>query len=185
MRRVAARQELQVDDLWEHITHCSPCYASFLAYKDKQRKEQALRRRTLLSLALATAAATPIVLYTHFHASQPGEPVLGDWDLERSSSSRGTDAADQSSISRQQARRARGQIRVRLPLGSDEGEYQLQIRKTEEGSALQTSTGTAHIVNGHTILSLRVDLSPLPAGDYFAAIGRGSRTWRVYPLTLR
>ncbi len=33
VREVAARTELKTDDAWEHITHCSPCYAEFLEFK--------------------------------------------------------------------------------------------------------------------------------------------------------
>jgi hypothetical protein len=33
IREVAFREELTKDDLWEHITRCSPCYAEFLKFK--------------------------------------------------------------------------------------------------------------------------------------------------------
>ena len=41
VRSVAARTELKADEVWEHITHCSPCYAEFLAYKDQFRQQTA------------------------------------------------------------------------------------------------------------------------------------------------
>jgi hypothetical protein len=39
-REVAFREELTKDEAWEHITHCSPCYAEFLKFKEEWRKRQ-------------------------------------------------------------------------------------------------------------------------------------------------
>lgn len=184
VRSVAGRTELQTDDLWEHITHCSPCYAAFLAYKEQFRQERKravrLRRRTLIGLA-AAVAVIPVVLITR--PREPGGGVIAEWDLERYASSR--------SIGEDQDRppfRAplkRGRIYARLPLGTDEGMYQIEIRRTEEGPALKTATGNAQIVDGHTILPFDIDLSGLPAGSYFAAIGGHGHSWRVQPLILQ
>src|SRR4051794_31857307 len=183
VREVAARTELKADDTWEHITHCAPCYRIFLNSKEQLRNQRKLRRRTALGVLAAAAAAIPIVFFTH---SQPDlhDRVIGDWNLEASSSSRGPDVNTSGSTSPQKASRANGHIRVSMPLGSEEGEYRLQIRKTPEGYAIQSATGRAVINKGHTVLAIPVDFSSLPPGSYFAAIGRGDKTWRVYPLTL-
>jgi hypothetical protein len=37
IREVAFREELTKDEAWEHITHCSPCYADFLRFKEEWR----------------------------------------------------------------------------------------------------------------------------------------------------
>jgi hypothetical protein len=37
IREVAFREELTKDPAWEHITHCSPCYAEFLKFKEEWR----------------------------------------------------------------------------------------------------------------------------------------------------
>ena len=37
IREVAFREELTKDEVWEHITHCSPCYAEFLKFKEEWR----------------------------------------------------------------------------------------------------------------------------------------------------
>lgn len=180
VRTVAARTELQPDEAWEHITHCSPCYAEFLAYKERLRQARKrvvrLRRRTLIGL-VAAVAAVPVVLIT-----RPKDDLIAEWDLERYAPSR--------SIGEDQNRppfRAplkSGRIRARLPLGTDQGTYQIEIRRTEEGPALKTATGNAQIVEGHTILPFDINLSGLPAGSYFAAIGGRSHSWRVQPLIL-
>ena len=38
IREVAFREELTKDEVWEHITHCSPCYAEFLKVKEEWRE---------------------------------------------------------------------------------------------------------------------------------------------------
>lgn len=38
VREVAFREELTKDVVWEHITHCSPCYTEFLKFKDEWRR---------------------------------------------------------------------------------------------------------------------------------------------------
>ncbi len=40
VREVAFREDLTKDPVWEHITHCSPCYADFLKYKDEWRRQK-------------------------------------------------------------------------------------------------------------------------------------------------
>jgi hypothetical protein len=181
VRSVAARTELQPDEPWEHITHCSPCYEEFIAYKEQFRQERKravrLRRRTVIGLA-AAVVTIPVVL---IRRPKDGE-IIAEWDLERYAPSR--------SIGEDQNRppfRAplkSGRIRARLPLGTDEGAYQIEIRRTEEGPALKTATGNAQLVDGHTILPFDIDLSDLPAGSYFAAIGGHGHSWRVQPLIL-
>ena len=91
VRSVAARTELKADDVWEHITHCSPCYTEFLAYKEKfreqRRHEVRVRRRTVIGLAAAAAVGVPVVLITRRDQS-PGEVIIAEWDLERYAPSR-------------------------------------------------------------------------------------------------
>ena len=40
IREVAFREELTKDPVWEHITHCSPCYAEFLKFKEEWRRQK-------------------------------------------------------------------------------------------------------------------------------------------------
>lgn len=185
VREVAERTGPLVRDApWEHITHCSPCYAEFLAYKDQFRRqcEVRLRRRTLIGLAAAAVVAVPLVLISRRDESSE-DVLIAEWDLERYAPSRGLDEDQTRPPFR--APLKRGRIRARLPLGTEEGAYQIEVRRREEGPALKTATGNAQIVEGHTILPFEIDLSDLPAGSYFAAIGGHGKSWRVQPLILQ
>ena len=186
VRTLAGRTELQADNGWERITHCSPCYAEFLAYKDQFRRERQrevrLRRRTLIGLAAAAVVMAPVVLISR-HDESNDDVLIAEWDLERYAPSRGLDEDQNRAPFR--APLKRGRIRARLPLGTEDGVYQIEVRRTEEGPALKTATGNAQILEGHTILPFKIDLSDLPAGSYFAAIGGRGKSWRVQPLILR
>src|SRR5215210_5693129 len=61
VRQVAARTELRKDDLWQHITHCSPCYAEFFRVKSELRghgnSKLHTRRGALIAASVAVAAA--------------------------------------------------------------------------------------------------------------------------------
>src|SRR3954452_21522915 len=125
VRTVAARTELQADDVWEHITHCSPCYAEFLAYKDefrtKRQQEVRVRRRTLIGVAAAAAVAVPVVLVPRRDES-PRDGIIAEWDLERYAPSRSVEEEQNRPPFR--APLKRGRVRAHLPLGTDEGTYQ-------------------------------------------------------------
>ena len=181
VREVAARTELKADAAWEHITHCSPCYATFLAFKDEFRHKKAIRRRTALGLIAAAAAAVPVVVVSRFHAASYDRQI-GAWNLEATAPTRGSGNAEQDVGGPQRASRQRGYIRVHLPLGSEPGEYHLELRQVQNGPALQQAEGKAEIVNGHTVVNFPLDLENLAQGSYFAAIRGSSRVWRVYPL---
>ena len=43
IREVAFREELVKDAAWQHITHCSPCYAEFLKFKEEWRQARAAK----------------------------------------------------------------------------------------------------------------------------------------------
>lgn len=188
VRKVAERTELNPDQLWEHITHCSPCYGLFLTFKIDARRRRAFQRRGLLVGAALAASLVPIMFFAHSHRTDHArvDQLVGDWDLERTSGTRGVAKPTNEAIpTEQHASRSQGHILIHLPLGTDQGSYNLEIRKTEEGQSLRSATGQAAIVEGHTILSVNIDLSDMQAGSYFAAIGRGNYTWRVYPLLLQ
>jgi hypothetical protein len=182
VREIAQRTDLIADETWEHITHCSPCYAIFLKFKKAARRRRILVRSG--SLVLAAVACLVVVVLVTYQRGRQSNQLIAEWDLEATSVSRGITEGP-AGVTAQHAQRALGRIVVHLPLGSDEGEYQLEIRKTEEGPSLRTGKGKGQILNGHTVLSVQVDLSNLPPAAYFAAIGRGNHTWRVYPLSLQ
>src|SRR3569833_1725277 len=55
VKQVAERRDVMTDAPWEHITHCSPCYTEFLAYKDAFRAREK-KRKTWFRYQMVAAA---------------------------------------------------------------------------------------------------------------------------------
>jgi hypothetical protein len=70
---------------------------------------------------------------------------------------------------------------MQLPIGSDVGIYEVQIRKT--GQVVGTGgKGQANIENGITTLTVTLDTTDIPVGDYEIAWRLDSFDWRSYPI---
>jgi hypothetical protein len=67
---------------------------------------------------------------------------------------------------------------IYLPLGSETGEYRVDVRNENEGSVLASFTGTADIRDGLTVLRIHADLSKLRPGIYVLSVSRqSSQLW--------
>jgi hypothetical protein len=44
-RRAAAIGNLEGDEQWEHVTHCSPCYREYLDAREQLRKKKESKQR--------------------------------------------------------------------------------------------------------------------------------------------
>jgi hypothetical protein len=189
-----ARKELPIDHpLREHLGQCSPCFREFVVFRDAFRAERARAR----SLRFATAAALVLIggsLATYMFVrepSLPGEPhnrasappTEVALNYEDISPIRGE--APPTSTAEQRAPRKLDALRIRLPFGSDDGVYRVQIRNGgTEGAVLKTYTGPATIRDGHTTLDINADFSTLPPGHYVLAFRHADASWRFAPITL-
>jgi hypothetical protein len=78
--------------------------------------------------------------------------------------------------------RANLRLTILLPIGSDEGNYEFQIRDGRGFPHVQ-GAGIAVIRNYITTIETTVDLRPLNHGQFTWAIRRtGESSWRTYPL---
>ena len=73
---------------------------------------------------------------------------------------------------------------IRLPFGSREGAYEIQIAKSAEHPLL-SATGEAKVENGTTAVTAKMDFSGLPAGNYFICLRRLPWDWTCYPVVIR
>ena len=72
-------------------------------------------------------------------------------------------------------------LRVHLPIGSEEGDYDLAVlRKPNEPMA--AAQGTAQLANQIVTLGIRLDLSSLEPGSYFVGLRRGEFRWTYFQL---
>jgi hypothetical protein len=199
LREMAALPTPAAHTLFAHVSKCSPCLREML---DERRGMLSRRRRTrVVVVAAACIAAGLGITYVLTHkptvdrtesartphvAPQPtpgwNEVALNYEDL---SSARGMPDRNQRPGKEQRAPVKRDLLVISLPLGSDDGEYSVQIRKTSgESSAVKTYTGVAAISGGRTILRVNADLSDLQPGHYVLAFRHADASWRVAPLRL-
>jgi hypothetical protein len=77
----------------------------------------------------------------------------------------------------------RGTVAVTLPLGSEPGEYEVEVRHDRNGRAIKNFKSTAALSNqGKTVLQITADFSKLPLGDYIVAFRRGQQAWHFARL---
>ncbi len=73
---------------------------------------------------------------------------------------------------------------VQLPVGSDAGPYEVQIRDANQ-QPIRTAKGEATIENGITKISINVDTRSVPPGEYELAWRQADFSWRHYPISIR
>jgi len=73
---------------------------------------------------------------------------------------------------------------VQLPVGSDSGPYEVQIRDAKQ-QPIRNAKGEAVIENGITKSSINVDVRSVPPGEYEFAWRQADFSWRHYPISIR
>jgi hypothetical protein len=75
-------------------------------------------------------------------------------------------------------------LTVQLPVGSEAGSYEVEIRKPNQ-PAMRAAKAQATIDNGITKLPTNVDTSSLQPGNYEFAWRPVGFNWRYYPVLIR
>lgn len=184
----------------DHLTCCSPC---FVEYERLLHREKAWKSTKLLALCatlLITAGlATWFYAFRADRSQRAPEPTVvkegpiprqaapiefevAVLDLRNRSPVRGDrqpDPADD--VASLPARRL--ELSVYLPIGSEEGEYEMQILR-EAGAPLVPQKGTASLRDQNVVVQIRTDLTGITPGRYLLRLRRASFGWRYYSVTL-
>ncbi len=188
VREVASRRTIIEDDDWQHITHCSPCYAEFLEVKEEVRRSGA-RARTL-GLIGGTVVILLAALFGYRYVAGPRIPEHtasvafepATLNLSDSSVSRGGESADQKSVPVLPRRPL--YLTIILPFGSEPGDYQFEL-VNKDGRVLKTGDATATLRNSATSLKTRLNAGDYPIGDYRIGIRQQSFEWAFHHVRLR
>ncbi len=179
LREVAGRRRLVEDAAWQHITHCSPCYATFLEYKDEIRRER--RKRGLFILVGGVVAACVLIVVSAWWAGVfPGRRAeqaaivaenwtvdLYNWDAQRGG---GLQQGREIALPRTVVR-----VRVILPRFSRPGTYQIAVcRSRRIESAIAENTGNATIEGPREIVTVQLDLRAVRPGNFWFVTKRES-----------
>jgi hypothetical protein len=187
LRALAKRERPITDPAYEHLAQCSPCYRIFRRFQEEGRGVTSRRRRDwrwlVAAAVLLLAVGTVWLMWIRGRESDGGaaeiraQMDLREYVVERSEAS--------PSVQRPLvAQRARLDLTILLPVGSEAGSYELQVMDSELRSQV-TSQGEAKIENYVTRLQTRMDLRKLSSGEYKLAIRRKGEDWSFFPLLIQ
>jgi hypothetical protein len=147
-----------------HITHCSPCFQTFLAIRQEMRQKRVARIRIAVAAcaAVVTSATLDLRPQTETRGLEQERPAKPPLILPRK----------------------RLRLTLYLPIGADEGEYSLQLLDGQLRTLLKqhlTATLQDHVVTAVAEL----DLSSLSPGLHTLAIRKSGDEWRTYSVLLQ
>ena len=195
-----ARRERPIGDLgYEHIVNCSPCYREFrsLQQANAVTTEQLAQTRRRWQVVAAAAVVFALVgmgawlLLTQRQAvdaprvaqSIKQTPELPtQLDLRKYSVTRSEGKTVTQPVL--ELPRARLDLTMLLPVGSEPGAYDVQVLDSDLRSRA-TATGSAEIRNYITTLRTTLDVQELPAGSYQLAVRRQGEEWQMFPANVR
>ena len=182
-------------DLIDHIGTCSPCFVEYSRYR------AAHKRRIRVCYALASAAALVVlslVIARSLHiptghlSPSPKEiarsEVPGDrrilLDLRMKGVSR-SDTPDRQGDDDASPRlpRSRLSLSIQLPIGSEDGIYDVGLINSVGQSVLETR-GEAKLQNYIVVLPVEVNLTNLAPGLYRLRLRRAQTQWNSYSILL-
>lgn len=185
-------QSLAADKLGEavdHIANCSPCFAEY------ERIRFFFRARRAVSLA-AAMGTIGMLLFVGIHTrapkpapanptpqlakrSQEPAPVAVTMDLRRGGPVRGADTTRPASpIGR--LIRGRLQLQIQLPLGSQEGKYEVALFAGPR--LLLAGSGEALFQDQAEVLTLSLDTTSIPPGNYSLRLRPVGGAWLAFPV---
>ena len=199
LQAIATKRISMFDPAHEHVAGCSPCF------KELTEMRRALQRRKILVWAMGTTG-TAIVIFavgiTYFgfrRADNPvrpqtaqtesprdsSQPILALLDLRNASATRTVEpAGSNSSVPPIEIRRALLALTVQLPVGSEAGLYEVEVRNSNQ-QPIQTAKAAATIESGITKLLINVDTRSIPPGEYEFAWRLADYSWRHHAILIR
>ena len=174
---------------YDHVKRCSPCLREML---DMQRevflgtvRGRYRMYRIGIAAVLVLAAAIGFIMWSsgviHHQGGSFQQAVIARWDLENASALRDFD--DYQQPVHLEAPSKKGTIAVVLPLGSEPGEYEVEIKRDRNSGAIKKFKSTASLSkDGKTVLQINADLSDLHTGQYVVAFHRGQQAWHFAQL---
>jgi len=178
------------DNVIDHIATCAPCFEEY------NRRRYRYRLRNAGAIVMACAGLLILGLFwKHGPAKQPAprdaiareapqpQPVVTatldytKWTAQRSEQSRpGT-------VETPRLTRARLDLSIKLPIGTEDGVYTVQFRSNRDESAAE-AVGSANWNGTSEVLKVRIDLQGVPSGSYAVAVLSANSSMRRYPVVL-
>jgi len=185
LQTIARKRISMQDPALDHAGRCSPCFAELTNLR------RAIRKQNVAWITGAAAAAVILIVallgYFGFQngKSQTPEPkqIAAVLDLRNASTNRAIQVPgpEEPPI---EIPRGRLRLAINLPIGSEAGSYEVQIRKRSQPANLM-SVGQARIEGGITKLEVEIDTSSLPIGTYDFSWRMTGYDSRYYPIVIQ
>jgi len=171
-----------------HITHCSPCFQTFLSIREEIRRRRAVRFRIAAAAGAAVIAVGAFVYWTAVRSTAPHERVAttsATLDLRLLSENRGA-GSSRASEARPALILPRKHLHLTLyfPAGADEGQYTLQLLDGQRRTLLKQSLSSS-LQNHVVTASAELDLRSFSPGVHTLAIEKTGGERRTYSVLLQ
>lgn len=164
----------------DHLGSCSPCYVDFKRFQEAYEWRQ---KRIVLAVAagiLLAAAVTGWALLHKRSENLTAQTVV--LDLRDRSIARGEEP--NSAEAPLEISGKVSHLKIYLPVGSSEGDYEIQISGTDR-KMLFAAKGTAIKQQGVMYLAVDTDSSSASPGLYVLQIRKFGSAWTSYPLRVK
>jgi hypothetical protein len=202
LQSVAQQKSRSVESqsILEHLTCCSECFAEYEGVLRKERFSRSLKTLALGALLLITAGlAVWFYVLRGAHGIRQPEPRIVQKepprqapptqfemaliDLRNRSPVRGEQEPHPDATVVMSLPIRRLDLSVYLPIGSEEGQYEIQILREAE-TPLVAVKGSATLKDHNVVLQLRTDLTGLDPGRYRLGLRKANFRWTYYPIAL-
>jgi hypothetical protein len=197
--RNLARRRIRLadaDSLVDHLGVCPRCFKSYSEFR-AQHKTRVRALYTAFALAAGVVIAAVLLQPLRPHVAQPNPPapiiaklpersapaVAAVLDLTKLGVARSDSpvAGDRPQVGSLPC--ARVTLSVHLPVGSEDGRYDVALLR-KSGESVVSSSGNATLQNYVEVLGVEIDLSSVAPGNYSLAIRQAGSSWREYPIAL-
>lgn len=183
----------ETGDVVDHIATCSPCFAQYWEYRRGHKRRKTAQ---VVIICLGIAVLGGILVSRVGWPSRPQSRGQHDiakelpkpqvylqlvFDLRAWSSPR----SDRPAAPKPQLRlpRAPIQLSIYLPIGSEDGTYDVQLLRPRMLPSLETR-GEAQLRDHIEKLEVRIDTSTFVPGSYLLRLRRADAGWSEYPIEL-
>ena len=172
-----------------HITHCSPCFQTFLSIREEIRRRRSARFRIAAAAGAAVIAVGLFVYWAAVRFTAPRERVSpttsATLDLRLLSENRGAGSSRASEAKPALILpRKHLHLTLYLPAGAGEGQYTLQLLDGKLRTLLNQRL-SASLQNHVVTASADLDLRSFPPGVYTLAIEKIGEERRKYSVLLQ
>jgi hypothetical protein len=191
LKRLATdRRSISISDpALDHVANCSPCFREFAGYRDRVKRARVSRRTAMAAGATIIIAGAAVTVNSLLDRSKPPDSTgdqfqPAEFNMFNDSAERGASDKELRGRPSPNLPRKRLNLLITLPFASPEGDYEVQVMGPDGATGLKAS-GPAHILNGKTLLRVRLDLTKLQPDTYKLGIRRVPYDWTSQPVNIR